>query len=113
VSTHLVFVNLAIVPALLGVCTLNPAATGGFAIGDFESLETDQAKLLKLGEGSTSLRLQRQRGDQWVPIETFAANQNGLDEALYMGIKVARLAPWDVMQLVSANGTEIRHWSKS
>ncbi len=113
-SMHHVFVNLEICPALLGVCTLHPPQTGGgFAIAHFESSETDQAKLLMLGEGSTSLTLQKQRGDKWEPIETFAANQDGLDEALHVGRKVAERAPWDVMQLVSTNGTEIRHWSKS
>jgi hypothetical protein len=112
-STHHVFVNLEVCPALLGVCTLHPPQTGGFAIAHFESSETDQTKLLMLGEGATSLTLQKQRGDTWEPLETFAANQDGLDEALYCGRKVAERAPWDVMQLVSANGTEIRHWSKS
>ncbi len=62
-STHHVFVNLEICPALLGVCTLHPPQTGGFAIADFESSETDHAKLLRLGEGATSLTLQKQRGD--------------------------------------------------
>ena len=112
-STHHVFVNLEICPALLGVCTLHPPPMGGFAIAHFESSETDHAKLLGLGEGATSLTLQKQRGDDWEPLETFAANQDGLDKALYFGHKVAERAPWDVMQLVSADGTEIRHWSKS
>ena len=89
------------------------AGTGGFAIAHFESSETDHAKLLRLGEGATSLTLQKQRGDTWEPLETFAANQDGLDEALCFGRKGAERAPWDVMRLVSANGTEIRHWSKS
>jgi hypothetical protein len=112
-STHHVFVNLEICPAILGVRTLHPPQAGGFAIADFESSETDHAKLLRLGEGATSLMLQKQRGDKWELLQTFAANQDGLDEALYLGRKVAERAPWDVMQLVSANGTEIRHWSKS
>jgi hypothetical protein len=88
-STHHVFVNLEVCPALLGVCTLHPPQTGGFAIAHFESSETDQTKLLMLGEGATSLTLQKQRGDTWEPLETFAANQDGLDEALYCGRKVA------------------------
>jgi hypothetical protein len=111
-STHHVFVNLAIAPALLGVCTLHPPQTGGFAIAHFESSETDQAKLLKLGEAATSLRLQMQRGERWEPFETFAACQSGLDEALYVACKVAEGAPADVLRLVSANGTEIRRWPK-
>ena len=53
-STHHVFVNLEICPALLDVCTVHPPPMGGFAIADFEWSETDQAKLLALGEGATS-----------------------------------------------------------
>ena len=92
-STHHVFVNLEICPALLDVCTVHPPQMGGFAIADFEWSETDQAKLLALGEGATSLTLQKQRGDKWEPLRPLRPIKTDSTKRSTLAAKLRRKPP--------------------